>query len=405
LDSAKKRYAAQVVGCRVNQYELQSMRAQLEAHGYTAAEEGETAELCVVNTCAVTESAESSSRHAVRSLLSRNPHAKILVTGCLAQKDPSSLQEISESVHVLPNTEKDRFFESLFPSDVPPSPFITTFEGHTRAFIKIQDGCTCFCSYCIVPYLRGTSRSRKKEDILEEIRGLVAASYKEIVVTGVNVGDFPRLVDLLQAIDAIDGIKRLRLSSINPNDIDEEFIEVVPQLKSFCPALHLVLQSGSNSVLKKMRRKYTREMYLDLVERFRKKQPDFAFSTDVIVGFPGETDADLEQTAEVIKAVNFSKVHLFPYSVREGTLAARFQDVVPVETIKERKAKIAQIAQECACMVRQQFVGKRVTVLTEEEGGQTPHGLVVKLNEPLPKNHLVDVKVVGFDEELIGELI
>jgi threonylcarbamoyladenosine tRNA methylthiotransferase MtaB len=264
-----------------------------------------------------------------------------------------------------------------------------------------------------VPFLRGASRSRRKDEILEEIRGLLGSSYKEIVITGVNVGDFPQLTDLLVDIDALPGIERLRLSSINPNDIDDRFIEVASSLKSFCPSLHLVLQSGSNAVLKKMRRKYTQEMYLDIVRRLRDKRSDFAFSTDVIVGFPGESEADLEQTAEVIKSVNFSKVHLFPYSSREGTLAARFQEQVPIEVLKIRKLKIAELADLSAQRVRQDFVGKRVPILTEsrEEGqwlfGLTPHNLVVKIpKRMLSGNELVEVKITGhIDEELIGELV
>lgn len=404
MERIVKKYAAQVIGCRVNQYELQSMKTQLEKLGYEGVQEGEAADLCLIHTCAVTESAESSSRHAIRSLLGKHPHARVVVTGCLAQKDPASLRAIAESIEVMPG-------------EISPSGIITTFEGHTRPFVKIQDGCSCFCSYCIVPYLRGPSRSRTREDILTEIKSLLDHSYQEIVITGVNVGDFSlekySLSDLLAEVDALPGLKRLRLSSINPNDIDEHFLCTVLDLNHFCPSLHLVLQSGSNAILRKMRRKYAREQFLHVVETIRSAYPDFAFSTDIIVGFPGESADDFELTVEIVRRVCFSKVHIFPFSPREGTSAARLGESVPIDVIKERKTLLAQIADECATTFRKKWIGQTVSVLTEKCDdtawifGLSPQGLSVKVpRRGLCENELINVKLIGFSgEDLLGEVV
>lgn len=408
-----KKYAVAVVGCRTNQYELQLIRTQLEAAGYEPAKEGETASMCVINTCAVTEQAESSSRHAVRSCVQHNPDARIIVTGCLAEKDEKSLMSLGEDIKIIPNSQKDSFSKLLFTPSEPFPHAISSFEEHTRPFIKIQDGCTCFCSYCIVPYVRGASRSREKDEILQEIKQLVRSGYKEIVLTGVNVGDFSDLVGLITEIDAISGLERFRLSSINPNDIDENFIQKVTSLKKFCPSLHLVLQSGSNAILRKMRRKYTREQFLSLVNQFRGLFPDFEFSTDVIVGFPGETESDFEDTVDIIQKVKFSKVHMFPFSPREGTLAARFPEKISVEDMKRRKAYILQIAEEVAYDVREKYVGKKVCILTERGDdpawlyGQTPQALLVKIQKKsFSENELLNVKLVGNDKEsLLGEVV
>ena len=412
-----KKYIASVLGCRTNQYELQLMKTQLEAEGFTAASEGDEVDLCLIHTCAVTEGAESSSRHAVRSFITKHPRARIIVTGCHVQKDPESFRALSENVEIILNDEKDSFFEKLFPGKKPPKRSISTFEGRTRAFVQIQDGCNSYCSYCIVPYLRGPSQSRSREEIVSEIKTLISSFYKEIVITGINVGDYAqgsyRLIDLLREIDALPGIARLRLSSINPNDIDERFLQTLPHLKNFCPSMHLVLQSGSNSILKKMRRQYTREVYRELVHKLRDFNADFCFSTDVIVGFPGESDTDFEETVELVREVGFAKVHIFPYSRREGTLAVRFKDSVPQNVIWERKKRLAEVAREVAFETRSRFVGKTVSLLTESANdsewilGQTPHGLVVKLQrENLSENTLLRVELTGLcDDMLVGKAI
>ena len=371
----QKRYTCSVLGCRTNQYELQAIKTQLEALGFVEARDGESADLCLIHTCAVTEAAESSSRHAIRSLAARHPGARIVVTGCLASRDPNTMRSIEGVTDVIAGKTCEEIVSALFP-DEEIRPFgITRFDGHTRAFIKVQDGCNAFCSYCTVPLLRGRSRSRSIENIVAEAKAVVASGHKEIVLTGVNIGDFEgNLAELIAAVDTVPGLRRLRVSSINPNDVDERLIEVITQSPTVCPALHLVAQSGATQVLQKMRRQYSREQFIDIVRRLRDHIPEFAFSTDMIVGFPGEKDEDFEASLSLLKQVKFTKVHIFPYSERPKTRAAFLPEKVPSDVIKERKERLFNLAEETASSLREECVGRVVEVLTER-GGDHPEGL------------------------------
>ncbi len=364
-----------MLGCRTNQYELQAIKTQLEALGFVEAAVGESAELCLIHTCAVTEAAESSSRHAIRSLASHHPGARVVVTGCLASRDPYTLRSIEGVTDVLAGKSCEEIVSTLFPDEEAGSFSITRFDGHTRAFIKVQDGCNGFCSYCTVPLLRGRSRSRSIQEITEEAKAVVASGHQEIVLTGVNIGDFEgSLSDLIAAVDTVPGLRRLRLSSINPNDIDERLIEIITRSATLCPALHLVAQSGSTQVLQKMRRQYSREQFLDIVRRLRERIPNFAFSTDMIVGFPGESDQDFEESLSLLEEVRFTKVHIFPYSERPKTRASFIPEKVPVELMKERKRKLSELAEKMASSIRDEYVGRTVEVLTEK-GADQPEGL------------------------------
>ncbi|MGM0440632.1 MAG: tRNA (N(6)-L-threonylcarbamoyladenosine(37)-C(2))-methylthiotransferase MtaB [Chlamydiota bacterium] len=353
------------LGCRANQYEAQALRDQLEALGYRQAAKEEAADLCIVNTCLVTESAEQRSRYQLRLLARQNPGAKIVATGCMSQ----SAQNLEEVDVVVDNQEKHKLLSHIFPQihDLPEFA-IKRFEGHTRAFVKIQDGCNSFCSYCIIPYVRGRSRSRKPEEILAEIRGLIANGYKEIVITGINIGDYEGgLASLVKAIDDLEGLERLRLSSVDPTDVDEELIEVIINGKRTCHQLHLVLQSGSNAILKKMNRKYNRQQFLKTVESLRARDPDFVFTTDVIIGFPGETQADFEDTLEIIRRAQFAHVHFFPYSPRPGTYAAKkYLQKVPDAVVKSRKNDIAETARKAKGQLLEGYRGRSMVVLTEK---------------------------------------
>ena len=302
---------------------------------------------------------------------------------------------------VISSEDKETIIQKLFPESSVRPFAITRFEGHTRAFVG-QDGCNHFCSYCTVPYLRGQSRSRPMASILDEIRDLVRSGYKEIVLTGVNVGDYVdgevSLAELVHQVDMIPGVLRLRLSSINPNEVDDRLLDVIVNGRSTCASMHLVLQSGSNAVLKNMRRLYTRELYLEKVARFQERCPDFVVTTDIIVGFPGETDKDFLDTLDIIERVRFAKVHMFPYSERPQTRAARASDKVPSEVIKERKAQLLKVADRVAFDVRNSFLGRTMEVLTEsgDEGGyfqgQTKNGLLVMLPKgSLQPNQLLKV--------------
>ena len=409
-----KRYQVATLGCRTNQYETQAFQDQLEALGYVRASGDETADLCIVNTCTVTESADSSSRHEVRRLLRQNPGAKVVATGCYAERDPKAIEMIGEDVLVVPNAEKEDVIQKLFP-DVESLPefSIQRFDAHTRAFVKVQDGCNSYCTYCIIPYVRGRSRSRAVSEVVDEAKRLVAEGYKEIVLTGINIGDFDgggNLAELVRAVDAVEGLKRLRISSIDPDEVDDELADAVLNGKNTCPSMHIVLQSGSNLVLKRMNRKYTRQMFWETVERLKGASPDFTFTTDVIVGFPGEKEVDLEETLDVIRQVQFSKVHMFPYSKRPRTRAALYTDIVPADEMKRRKQLVLRESEKAAFELREGYVGREMEILTEGGdspiSGHTANFLPVILEEQLEPNQLVQVKLTeNCPQGLVGEVI
>lgn len=377
-----KKFKIVTHGCRTNQYETQGYRDQLEALGYEAAQDGEEAAICIVNTCTVTESADASSRHSIRQLARENPGTQLVVTGCYAEAKPQVVQQLPGVTRVIPNKDKEQLIASIFPDEDVPEFAIKRFDAHTRAFVKVQDGCNSFCTYCVIPYVRGRSRSRTMADVVQEAETLVRNGYKEIVLTGINIGDFDgnrpegerpdRLADLVRAVDAVPGLERLRVSSIDPDEVDEDLADAILNGRNTCHSMHVVLQAGSNVILKRMNRKYTRQIFLDTVERLRVASPDFTFTTDIIVGFPGETDFDFQETLAVMEAVKFAKVHMFPYSERPRTRAAQYPNKVAPETIKERKQAVLRQSEKHAFELRQQFVGRRMKILTESEDAERP---------------------------------
>jgi threonylcarbamoyladenosine tRNA methylthiotransferase MtaB len=410
--SQLKTYKVVTLGCRTNQYESQAYQDQLEAMGYRPSSEGQTADVCIVNTCTVTESADSNSRHEIRQLARQNPNSKLVVTGCLAERQPETVHAIEGVTAVVSNKDKESLIADLFPDLDVPEFSIKHFNAHTRAFVKVQDGCNSFCTYCIIPYVRGRSRSRSIEDILKEVKDLVANGYKEIVLTGINIGDFDggepeekkyRLVDLVQAVDQVEGLERLRISSIDPDEVDDDLADAVLNGKKTCHSLHIVLQAGSNVILKRMNRKYTRQIFLETVDRLKKADPDFTFTTDIIVGFPGETEDDFAETLAVMREVKFAKVHMFPYSERPRTRAALFPNKVGHEVIKQRKHEVLRTAEEISYELRQKYVGRTMQVLTEskdphrpgEISGHTANFLNVWIaDDTLEPNTLVTVEFI-----------
>jgi len=377
----KKTYRIGALGCRTNQYEAQAFRDQLEALGYVQALDGEKATVSIVNTCTVTESADSHSRHMVRDFLRKSPDESVFVTGCFAERNPDAIVQISDSCKVVPNCDKEDLVKIILPDEEPPEFRITQFEAHTRAFVKVQDGCNSFCTYCIIPYVRGRSRSRTIPEVVDEVKGLVSNGYKEVVLTGINIGDFDgakgkdepphTLSDLVRAVDEVDGLERLRISSIDPDEIDEDLASAVLYGKRTCNSMHIVLQSGSNVVLKRMNRKYTRQDFFETVRRLQAMDPDFTVTTDVIVGFPGESESDFEETLDVMKEIRFAKMHMFPYSARPRTRAALYPNKVDSKTMQNRKAEVLALSEKIAYELRDAYVGRTMTVLTESknEGG------------------------------------
>lgn len=412
-----KKFKVATLGCRTNQYESQGYSDQLRQMGYVPAKEGEDADLCIVNTCTVTEGADSSSRHQIRALLRENPNAKIAVTGCMAESAPDAIRLIDERIEIVPNAEKEKLVERLFPEDTRLPEFnIQAFDAHTRAFVKVQDGCNSFCTYCIIPYVRGRSRSRQIDEIVQEVKGLVSNGYKEVVLTGINVGDFDgggRLADLVLAVDRVDGLKRLRVSSIDPDEVDADLAAAILNGRTTCPSMHIVLQAGSNVVLKRMNRKYTRQDFLETVDRMCRQNPDFTVTTDIIVGFPGESEGDFQETLDIVRQVHFAKVHMFPYSPRKRTRAALYPNRVPDDVMHRRKQELLRLAEKTGYDLRSRFVGRRMQVLLENEeqperlSGHTSNFLRVFLPGAVGKpNDLLEVDLVdNAPDGLIGVVV
>lgn len=404
----KKRYVISTLGCRTNQYESQAYIEQLKGVGYSEAKKGEQADVCVVNTCTVTETADKKSFYQIRRLVKEHPNAKVVVTGCMAKRKQEEIESLGEAVQVVANEEKELLLPKSFPEEEFPEFSIKRFEAHTRAFVKVQDGCNSFCSYCVIPYVRGRSRSKRVDEVVAEVRDLIESGYKEVVLTGINIGDFDggdgskTLADLVREVDAVDGLKRLRISSIDPDEVDDALLDAVMEGQTTCPSMHIVLQSGSNKVLKRMNRKYTRDDFFQTTERLLAANPDFTFTTDIIVGFPGEEQDDFEATLDAVQSVRFSKVHMFPFSVRPQTRAARYTDFISKEVINERKAILVKEAEQVGFTLRDEYVGKTMSVLVESEDpnrpgymmGHTENFLTVSIPaDGIRSNDLVDVEI------------
>lgn len=364
--------AVLTLGCKVNKYESDALIFKLKEMGLDATDKLEYADFYVINTCAVTNEAERKSRQMVERCHKFNNNAKIFIMGCASQNRPlqfgekvnfvqgvankleiiSHFQEIGNKIYNLPDVYEDDLYSA---------------QTLTRAFIKIQDGCNNFCTYCIIPYLRGRSRSRSMESVISEVEKL-PQDVKEIVLVGIDVSDYKQngkrvLIDLLERLDCYG--KRLRLSSMEDNLIDEDFVEKLSKLKNFCPHFHLSLQSGSDEVLKKMNRKYTTIDFMNSVNLIRKYFKNAGITTDVIAGFPTETEEDFEKSCEFIKKVNFSDLHIFPYSKREGTVASKIYKDLP-KSIKNERVKVLE---EIKKKDKLNFIKKNdiVEILIEEE--------------------------------------
>ncbi|MEC7839576.1 MAG: tRNA (N(6)-L-threonylcarbamoyladenosine(37)-C(2))-methylthiotransferase MtaB [Chlamydiota bacterium] len=425
-ENTNKKFRVVTLGCRTNQYESQAYYSQLEAMGYSRAKEGEEADLCIVNTCTVTESADTSSKYQIRQLAKKNPNSKLIVTGCSADRQPEFFQEFEGVTDVVLNKDKHNLLKKVFPDEELPEFNIKRFDAHTRAFVKVQDGCNSFCTYCIIPYVRGRSRSRTMAEVLEECKTLIANGYKEIVLTGINIGDFDgnkpegetpdTLADLVRAVDKIPGLRRLRVSSIDPDEVDDDLLDAIINGQNTCHSMHIVLQSGSNVVLKRMNRKYTRQMFFETIDRLKKASPRFTFTTDVIVGFPGETEMDHRDTLDAIREVKFAKVHMFPYSDRPKTKSSTMPNKVEPDVISRRKQEVMRLSERVSYELREEFVGQRMTILTErgdshrpgEICGHTDNFLLVWIpDEGIGPNELVQVDLIqntpqGFIGKVVG---
>lgn len=397
-----KKFNIITLGCKTNQYESEAFSKQFKDMGFEKAKKNEFADLYLINTCAVTNKASISSKKIIKKILKDNPNSKIYVTGCVLEYEKDEILSYSDKIELIKNDEKESFFKDKSKFN------ITEFEGRTRAFVKIQDGCDNFCSYCIVPFTRKRSRSRDYLSIIEEVKALVKNGYKEIVLTGIDIGDYKYneydLSYLIKDIDKVEGLKIIRISSIDPDDITDDLIFALKSSDKVARHMHLSLQSGSDEILKKMRRKYTIDEFYKAVEKLKSISNDFAISTDIIVGFPFETDKDFQNTKKVVENVKFSKVHIFSYSVRQNTLAATWKDnFVKKEVILKRKQELEEVSKKEAYKFRQKFIKSKMKVLLENNYdlsrkyiyGHTDNFLLVKvLNEGFTSNNelLVDIE-------------
>ncbi len=365
------------LGCKVNQYETQLVTEALLRAGFREAGEDEPADLCVVNTCTVTENADSRGRQVVRQLARENPNCQTIVTGCYATHDPDSVAKLPNVIEVVP--DKRELPDVLLRLGVAEFPTgISRFDGHKRAFVKIQDGCILKCSYCIIPHVRPRLESRSPHDIEEEVRRLIDYGYQEIVLTGIHVGHYGvdttrgrsglepfRLRHLFQQLDRIPGSWRLRLSSIEAAEVTDDFIAAAADCEHLCPHFHPALQSGSDTVLARMRRRYRIGRFLETVNKMHSKLSNPALTTDIIVGFPGETDAEFEQTLETCRKAAFMKIHIFPFSRRRGTRAATMRDQVPALVLKSRCQELAKLEANLAEQYQQTLLNSEIEVLIE----------------------------------------
>jgi threonylcarbamoyladenosine tRNA methylthiotransferase MtaB len=402
-----KKFLIETFGCRTNQYEAQLLREELLQAAFE--ESSQEVDVCLIHSCSVTLQAEKSCKNKVRTLCKKFPKARIIVSGCFAKREPLALCAIDSRVEVIADRKKILLALSGKESCCEKKG-ISFFQGHTRAFVKVQEGCSAFCSYCIIPKLRGPSSSRTIEEIVAEVEALAQNGYQEIVLTGVNIGEYRYgLVELVKAMDAIEKVKRLRISSIEPNHVEEDLIETLLKGRSTMPHLHLVLQSGSDDLLKKMRRPYTKEIFVEKVASIRKRRKDFCFTTDVIVGFPTETENDFHQTAHLLEKIGFAKVHIFPYSKRPQTLAERMEGHLSSQEITKRKEILFQMAERVAFQEREKFLRQKVPILLEGkgEGGFSPHMLPVCLERPLGyANEIVWVDLIENQKDhLIGKIL
>ncbi len=371
----------QSLGCKLNQSEVESLAHRFVQAGHTVVNTPREADLCVLNTCAVTQTAVSKSRQAIRRLRRANAKARLAVTGCYAQMWPQEIWGLGGVDLVIGNEDKAHLVEQLEEGSKEQQSSASAFwlpipQAHTRAFVKIQDGCNNCCTYCLVRIARGKQRSRPQSEILAEIEARVAAGYQEVVLTGVHIGAYGRdsgcqkdesLGTLVGTILRRTGVRRLRLSSIEPWDLDPAWLRLWEDSR-LCRHLHLPLQSGCDATLQRMGRSYTAGQFAALVAAAREAIPDVAITTDVIVGFPGESEAEFQQSLRFVEAMGFARVHVFPYSARPGTPAARMPGQIPPPVKKARSQAMAEVGRRSAETFRRAFLGRSLEVLWEGHG-------------------------------------
>lgn len=424
--------AFHTLGCKVNQYDTQAMLELFEQAGYQVRAFDEPADVYVVNTCTVTGTGDKKSMQAVRRALRLNPAAQVVIAGCMAQRDGAKLLGETGARLIIGNAHRGdvvRLLEEAVASgqrvcavekDLLRTPFeplhIGRFAEHTRAAMKIQEGCDRYCTYCIIPYVRGGIRSRPPQDVRAEAERLANAGFRELVLTGIHLTSYGRDLageTLLDAIDAslAPGVERVRLGSLEPVVVTEAFARAMAERPRVCPQFHLALQSGSDTVLRRMRRRYTTADFAQAAALLRRYLPGCALTTDVICGFPGETEEEFQETVAFVQQIGFARMHVFPYSARQGTPAASMPGQVPKKVREERARRLIAVGRECALTYHRQMVGQVREVLFEEHrdgesAGYTREYVLCRVPCEQAAEGLRQVRVTGADAEgVTGELV
>lgn len=430
-----KKVASHALGCKVNQYESEAIAELFAQKGYEIVDIDEWADIYIINTCTVTNFGDKKSRQLIRKVKRQNPEAVVAAIGCYAQTAPEEIKNI-EGVNLIIGTKGRKDIVDLVESYVPEMGVVSTvgqiakereFEhltisklaDRTRAYLKIQDGCSQFCSYCIIPYARGPIRSRDPEDIMDEVKVLAENGFKEIILTGIHVASYGKdlkgvtLLDVIKRVQAQEGIERIRFSSVEPNIVTEEFASELSKLDKVCDHFHLSLQSGCDRTLKRMNRKYDAAGYERAVEILRKYFPNVAITTDIIAGFPDETDEDFEKSLEFAKKIGFAKIHAFPYSPKRGTPAAVMPNQILNAVKNERTSRLIEASDRMADEFIKSFEGRVMPVLYEREiehniyeGYTTNYIRVLSESSENIKNKIIDTEIVSSeDEKAIGRIL
>ena len=430
-----KKVAFYTLGCKVNQYETDAMMDMFEKDGYEHVESEDYADVYVINTCTVTHMSDRKSRQYIRRMKKKNPEAIIAVVGCYSQVSPEEILEIEEVNLVMGTNERRQIVEEIKKLDATQKAStvddimkVRAFEeieinqtnGRTRAFMKIQDGCDRFCSYCIIPYARGGKiRSRELESIVSEANKLADKGYKEIVLTGIHVASYGKdvndaqinLLSVIKAINEIDKIERIRLSSVEPILFTEEFINEVKKMDKVCPHYHLSLQSGCDETLKRMNRRYTTVEYKEIVDRLRENIPNVSITTDVIVGHPGETNDEFNQTYEFLKDIELLHMHIFKYSPRKGTPAATMENQIDAQMKQIRSDKLLTLNKQNFRNITEKLIGQNVDVLFESvsnnryEGLTTNYIRVAVESEKDIQGKILSVKITDIKDEYVEGIL
>lgn len=403
------------LGCKVNSYESNFMKEALVKNGFSFCNLNEKCDILILNTCTVTDTSDKKSLKEVRRLKRENPNAILVVCGCSVQNDKTKYDDLGINI-LMGNINKsnivsiiEKYLDDKIPveyvaktRDLPFENMEVDISDHTRAYIKIEDGCDNFCSYCIIPFVRGKKRSKDFSLVLREVQHLANNGYKEIVLTGIDTGGYESngkdLTDLICEMSKINGIERIRQSSIEITQINDKFINELKNNKKICDHIHIPLQSGSDSILKLMNRKYDLKYFFDKIDMIRSVRPDISITTDVIVGFPGETEEMFLETMETCKKINFSKIHAFPYSERKGTKASMMDGKVAESVKHERVKKLLELSDSLEKSYYDKFKGKKLDVLIEEVNefeskGHTSNYLMVHTNENLQKGEIYNLIV------------